>query len=641
MNAPAQCLSAKAPRRRARHALGATLLSCALLAPQVSRAELPPDCQELGPALVGHSCFHAEFGPYATVQATAGTTATAETPDVDPVHTLFEVILPAPLGENTITYRVASKDRAGAWAIFSEPSVPIRVLDPQGNELTPLLAQDIEPCGPLQRAQVYHFEDVRYRLVLGPAPVDRGPLVIENVQDFVTFNGRDLDGDGHGDPSDTVVTMCVPPPGYVSNDGDCDDMDPAVHPGALELCDGVDSNCNGVPDDVGLPCSTGVGLCKTSGKLACGPSGAPALCSASAGSPSTETCDGLDEDCDGVPDGDEAGLCSEFADTPRCISAQGAHLCGCARDEDCGDAASGRICDPGQRRCVNGCVDQPGRNGCPVGLVCSSPDPANPGVCQPEGGGCTNDDHCPGDQICDVAEAQCVDAAQATRVDAGCGCRVGEMSSADAPTWLLVGIAALLLRIRRHVARSRGRRPAALLSAALLLGGCGSRVEVVDGRRAEDACVPRLGDPILEHACNHVMFGDLQEVVAGEVADAALPDVDEIHTAFRVVLQPEGDRHGGVVSYRPARDGEHALLMSPKVAVSVTRGEAALPLTVTQIEPEAACEALEAAVVVDLAEDEIYVLRFGPSEAAEVVLFIEHLGTFADDAWAERCSAAD
>lgn len=47
----------------------------------------------------------------------------------------------------------------------------------------------------------------------------------------------DIDGDGVCDPLD------------------CDDNDPSSYPGAPELCDGKDNNCNTVPDD-GRPCDT-------------------------------------------------------------------------------------------------------------------------------------------------------------------------------------------------------------------------------------------------------------------------------------------------------------------------------------------------------------------------------------------------
>jgi len=59
---------------------------------------------------------------------------------------------------------------------------------------------------------------------------------------------RDADEDGFGDP-ETSVEACVEPEGYVRSATDCDDTDPTVHPGAPELCDGKDNNCNGRIDD--------------------------------------------------------------------------------------------------------------------------------------------------------------------------------------------------------------------------------------------------------------------------------------------------------------------------------------------------------------------------------------------------------
>lgn len=59
---------------------------------------------------------------------------------------------------------------------------------------------------------------------------------------------RDADEDGYGDASATV-TDCAPPEGYVGNAQDCDDAAEAVHPHVEEICeDGIDNNCDGSPN---------------------------------------------------------------------------------------------------------------------------------------------------------------------------------------------------------------------------------------------------------------------------------------------------------------------------------------------------------------------------------------------------------
>ncbi|RJP87111.1 MAG: hypothetical protein C4518_12790 [Desulfobacteraceae bacterium] len=59
---------------------------------------------------------------------------------------------------------------------------------------------------------------------------------------------KDADGDGYGDLA-TPLLQTVQPAGYVSNSGDCADYDATIYPGAAELCDGKDNNCNGVVDE--------------------------------------------------------------------------------------------------------------------------------------------------------------------------------------------------------------------------------------------------------------------------------------------------------------------------------------------------------------------------------------------------------
>jgi hypothetical protein len=49
-----------------------------------------------------------------------------------------------------------------------------------------------------------------------------------------------------------VITDCEQPPGYSSEPGDCDDRDDAIHPGAEEVCNGVDDDCDGQVD-IGCP----------------------------------------------------------------------------------------------------------------------------------------------------------------------------------------------------------------------------------------------------------------------------------------------------------------------------------------------------------------------------------------------------
>ncbi len=62
----------------------------------------------------------------------------------------------------------------------------------------------------------------------------------ENVK---TIFFKDLDGDSFGDIQDTIE-LCAVSPGYSVNSLDCDDTNANTYPGAIEICNGVDDDCD-------------------------------------------------------------------------------------------------------------------------------------------------------------------------------------------------------------------------------------------------------------------------------------------------------------------------------------------------------------------------------------------------------------
>jgi len=59
---------------------------------------------------------------------------------------------------------------------------------------------------------------------------------------------RDQDGDGFGN-SAISISACASPAGYVGNSTDCNDANALVKPGATEICNGIDDDCDGQVDE--------------------------------------------------------------------------------------------------------------------------------------------------------------------------------------------------------------------------------------------------------------------------------------------------------------------------------------------------------------------------------------------------------
>ncbi len=119
-------------------------------------------------------------------------------------------------------------------------------------------------------------------------------LVDEEVEDAPTWY-LDSDGDGYGDEFEPVQS-CTQPPAYVEDATDCDDEDAAYHPGAPEddCTDPNDYNCDG---SVGYEDADGDGHAACEDCDDADPSVHPLA---------IEVCNGIDDDCDGVVDGADA-----------------------------------------------------------------------------------------------------------------------------------------------------------------------------------------------------------------------------------------------------------------------------------------------------------------------------------------------
>ncbi len=106
----------------------------------------------------------------------------------------------------------------------------------------------------------------------------------------------------YGEAEDYTLVVCAV--ADIDNDGytgsscggtDCNDNDNTIHPGAPEICDGIDNDCNGLIDGVDVDADGHIhfNVCTPNVIIDCNDNNAAIYPGA------TELCDGLDNNCDG------------------------------------------------------------------------------------------------------------------------------------------------------------------------------------------------------------------------------------------------------------------------------------------------------------------------------------------------------
>jgi hypothetical protein len=141
-------------------------------------------------------------------------------------------------------------------------------------------AADCAPFDPaIHQGAVEACDGIDNNCVLG---VDEGfpDSDLDNFKDC-----QDPDDDGDGDPD---VSDCAP-------------LNPAVHAGAQEICNGLDDNCSGQVDEGFPSVECGEGKCHHTVSSCSG--GQPGWCNPFQGA-SKELCNAVDDDCDGQTDED-------------------------------------------------------------------------------------------------------------------------------------------------------------------------------------------------------------------------------------------------------------------------------------------------------------------------------------------------
>jgi hypothetical protein len=172
---------------------------------------------------------------------------------------------------------------------------------------------------------------------LGTDVISLGDISGDGIPDFAASApmADNIEGNEAGHVIVFVLEEDCDNDGFSHWAGDCDDMDPAFFPGAVELCDLADNDCDGATDEDSD--GDGFDICNDCDDLNAGvsPDG-------------TEICNDIDDDCDGLtdeaavpgnPDGDNAaGLCYDCDETDPNINAGQPDTCNHV-DDDCSGVA--------------------------------------------------------------------------------------------------------------------------------------------------------------------------------------------------------------------------------------------------------------------------------------------------------------
>jgi hypothetical protein len=130
---------------------------------------------------------------------------------------------------------------------------------------------------------------------------------------LLTTYYRDFDNDGFGDAAVTTLA-CSAPVGYVANDDDCNDSNNAIRPGATEVCNNLDDDCD-LAIDEGVQSTfyqdsdnDGYGNAGVTVQACTAPPGYTSNSSDcndgnnNINPGATEVCNGINDDCDGQTD---------------------------------------------------------------------------------------------------------------------------------------------------------------------------------------------------------------------------------------------------------------------------------------------------------------------------------------------------